>query len=129
MKLVYSTEKLNIKKSIMKKFIIIYHAPIDAWKQTAETSKEDMDKGMEAWMVWAQKCGDKLLDFGTPLGNGQKLIPGGKSVNSERKVVGYSILQADSREEAEELLMDHPHLAWKADCEIEIHESLAVPGS
>ena len=113
----------------MKKFIVTYHAPIDAWQQTTETSKEDMKEGMEAWMVWAKKCGDKLLDFGTPLGNGQKLIPGGNSVSSERQVCGYSILQADSLEEAGELLKDHPHLAWNAACEIEVHESLAVPGS
>jgi len=129
MRSVYSIEKLNIKTSIMKKFIVTYHAPIDAMQQTAESSKEDMEKGMEAWMLWAQKCGEQLVDFGTPLGNGQKLIPGGNSESSERQVVGYSILQSDSLEEAEGLLKDHPHLAWDAACEIEVHESLAVPGS
>ena len=113
----------------MKKFIVIYHAPADAWEQTEETSSEDMEKGMEAWMQWAQKCGDKLVDMGTPLGNGLKLKPGGGSENSEKQVVGYSVLQAESLDEASELLKDHPHLGWNADCEIELHESLALPGS
>lgn len=113
----------------MKKFIVIYHAPVDAMQQTEGSSKEDMDNGMEAWMAWARKCGDNLVDLGTPLGNGQKLFPGGASADSDRQVAGYSILQADNLEEAEGLLKDHPHLQWNSACEIEIHESLALPGS
>ena len=84
---------------------------------------------MEAWMVWAQKCGDKLVDMGTPLANGTKLVPGGGSETSDKNVVGYSILQAESLEEASSLLNDHPHLAWDGACEIEVHESMAMPGS
>ena len=113
----------------MKKFIITYHAPIDANWKTAESSTEEMEKGMEAWMEWARKCGDNLVDFGTPLGNGITLVPGGGSSNSERQVIGYSILQANGMEEARELMKDHPHMGWNPACEIEIHESLAVPGS
>ncbi|MBK5279323.1 MAG: hypothetical protein JJE09_10730 [Bacteroidia bacterium] len=48
----------------MKKFIVIYHTPTEAAKQMATVSKEDQAKGMEGWMVWAQKCGDKLVDMG-----------------------------------------------------------------
>ena len=51
----------------MKNFIVIYHAPIDFLKQSANTSPEEMKKGMEAWMIWAEKCGDKLVDMGKPL--------------------------------------------------------------
>jgi hypothetical protein len=35
-----------------------------------------MEEGMKAWMMWAEKCGDRLVDFGTPLANGLKLDPG-----------------------------------------------------
>jgi hypothetical protein len=38
----------------MKKFIVIYHAPMDALKQMGSMSKEDQAKGMEGWMVWAK---------------------------------------------------------------------------
>ena len=48
----------------MKKFIVIYHAPMDAMQQMASVTKEEQAKGMEAWMVWARKCGDKLVDLG-----------------------------------------------------------------
>ena len=112
----------------MKKFIVIYHAPADAMKQTAAMSKEDQAKGMEAWMVWAKKCGDKLVDLGSPLMNGQQLIPGGKSKASDKGVAGYSVLQAESMEQAKKLLQGHPHLAWNADCSIEVHETMSLPG-
>ena len=112
----------------MKKFIVIYHAPMDAMKQMANTSKEDQAKGMEAWMSWSQQCGDKLLDMGSPLMNGQELKPGGGSSNSAKGVTGYSILQADSMAEAKKLLQGHPHLGWNAACSIEVHETMPLPG-
>ena len=113
----------------MKKFIVTYIAPIDATWRTAESSPEEMEKEMEAWMDWAQKCGNKLVDFGTPLGNGVTLGRGGNSAASKSEIIGYSILQAGNMEEVRDLLQDHPHLGWNPACKIEIHESLPVPGS
>jgi hypothetical protein len=113
----------------MKKFIVSYQAPVDATWKTQESTPEEMEAGMKAWMDWAQKCGDNLVDMGTPLGNAVTLGPGGSSASSESKIIGYSILQANSMEEAKDLLKDHPHLDWNASCEIELHESLAMPGS
>ena len=84
---------------------------------------------MKAWMAWAQKCGDKLVDMGTPLGNGITLGPGGSSASSASRIIGYSILQANNMEEARGLLKDHPHLDWNAECEIDVLESLAMPGT
>jgi hypothetical protein len=112
----------------MKKFIVIYHAPVDAMEQTSNSSPEDQAKGMEAWMVWAQKCGEKLVDLGAPLANGLQLSPDGKSAGSNKNVAGYSVLQAENMDEAKELLKGHPHLAWNADCSIEVHETMALPG-
>ncbi len=79
----------------MKKFIVLYHAPMIAMQQGAKQSPEEMAKGMEGWMQWAQRCGNKLVDLGAPLANGQQLNQGGKIENSDKSVVGYSILQAE----------------------------------
>ncbi|GAB3646077.1 hypothetical protein GCM10028791_05440 [Echinicola sediminis] len=111
----------------MKKFIVLYHAPADAMEQTANTSPEDQAKGMEAWMAWAKKCGDKLVDLGAPLANGQALGPNGSS-SSDKEVAGYSILQAKDMEEAKALLKGHPHLGWGKGCSIEVHETMSLPG-
>jgi len=92
-----------------------------------DSSPEEMKKGMEAWMVWAEKCGSGLVDMGTPLGNAQKLTETGSSP-SVNNVMGYSVLQAESMEGAKKLLKGHPHLGWGKGCEIEVLESLPKPG-
>ncbi len=106
----------------MKKFIVIYHAQLDFMKDMVNTTPEERNKGMEAWMVWAQNYGSNLVDMGAPLMNGQQLNPDGTSKNSNKNVVGYSILDAENLEEAEGLLKGHPHLTWNAQCSIEVNE-------
>ena len=109
----------------MKKYIVIYYAPASAMKQMENVSPEDMKKGMEPWMVWAKKCGNGLVDLGTPLQGGQKLTKSGSS-SSDKNVVGYSILQAQNIEGAKKMLKGHPHLEWTGGCEIEVYESLPL---
>ncbi|OGM96429.1 MAG: hypothetical protein A3B86_03165 [Candidatus Yanofskybacteria bacterium RIFCSPHIGHO2_02_FULL_38_22b] len=111
----------------MKKFIVIYHASEDSAQKMASASPEEMKKGMEPWMEWAKKCGSGLVDMGTPLANGQKVTKKGTSL-SDKDVVGYSVLQANSMEEAVKMLKEHPHLDWTDGCEIEVHESMSLPG-
>jgi len=108
--------------------MVIYHASNDVMKQMESSTPEDQKKGMEAWMVWAQKCGTHLVDLGNPLMNGLALSPDGKSQLSNKGVRGYSVLQAENMEEAKALLKGHPHLAENADCSIEVHEAMPVPG-
>ena len=111
----------------MTKFIVVYHAPASALEQMADATPEQMQEGMKPWMEWAAKCGEGLVDLGTPLAGGQKLSKSGSST-SEKSVVGYSILQAENMEGAKALLQGHPHLEWAAGCEIDVHESMPVPG-
>lgn len=110
----------------MKKFIVIYHAPLLAMEQMKGVSLEDMKKGMEPWMTWAKKCGSGLVDIGTPLANGQKVTKSG-IMPSDKNVVGYSILQAENMQAAVEMLKGHPHLEWAGGCEVEVHESMPLP--
>ena len=110
----------------MKKFLVIYHATASAREQTASFSAEEMKKGMESWMEWAERTGSSLVDFGSPVMGGQKLSKSGSSP-SDKEVIGYSILQAEDMEAAKALLEGHPHLEWTAGCEIEVHESMPPP--
>ena len=112
----------------MKKFIVIYHAPAASAQEMANVSTEDQKKGMEAWMTWAKKCGNKLVDMGAPLMGGQSLHVDGTNGNSTKNVSGYSILQAENMDAAKSLLQGHPHLAHKAVNSIEIHETMSLPG-
>lgn len=113
----------------MKKFIVIYYAPADAAKQMASMPKEAQAKGMGAWMEWMKKCGDKMVDIGAPLMNGQALTPDGKNSGSKKEVTGYSVLQANNMDEAISLLQNHPHNSgWNDACSIEVYETMPLPG-
>ncbi|HEX3080027.1 MAG TPA: hypothetical protein VHQ04_06170 [Puia sp.] len=117
-----------LKKS-GKRFLIIYHAPIDAMAQTANASPEDMEKGMAMWKAWAKRAGSKLTDLGAPLVNGKRLHSNGSSAPSNRDVTGYSLLEADNWEELEDLLSGHPHISgWHPGATIEVHETMLIPG-
>ena len=113
----------------MKKFLILYKAPLDAMAQTANSTPEQQAKGMELWMQWAKKCGDKLIDMGSPLMNAQQISPGDKVVAGQTQIVGYSILNAENMDAVITLMKGHPHTSgWSADAVIEIHESMPLPG-
>jgi len=107
----------------MKKFIVIYYAPTSFMEKMKDATPEDSKKEMDKWMEWAKKVGDGMVDFGAPLIDGKKITSSGSS-SSEKNVVGYSILQAESIEGAEEMLKEHPHLTWTDGCEVEVYEAV-----
>jgi len=114
----------------MKKFLILYKAPVDAMAQTFSASPEQQAKGMEAWMQWAKKTGSQLIEMGSPLTNARQLGPDGKTTTVKNQIVGYSILEAASMDGAIALLNGDPHISgWSADALIEVHESMALPGT
>lgn len=110
----------------MKKFVVIYHASEEAARKMASADSTEMKAGMEPWMAWAKRCGKGLVDLGAPLGNGKKVTKK-EIAPSDKGVVGYSILQANSMDEALSMLENHPHIEWTAGCEIEVHEALPLP--
>ncbi|MBO9617795.1 MAG: hypothetical protein J7539_02060 [Niabella sp.] len=112
----------------MKKYLVLYKAPVSASKRMAEVPAEQQAEGMKAWMTWAQNCGDKLSDLGQPLANGINIISGAAAESAESEIGGFSILQAADREEALQLLKNHPHLQWNEACTIELHEAMPIPG-
>jgi hypothetical protein len=110
----------------MKKFLVIYHAPMSNVEQTSVASPENMQKVMQPWMDWIAKCGDSLVDLGAPLGGGQNLS-GAANTPSNRDVTGYSILQAEDIEAPIGLLKGRPHLEMTTGGEIEVHELMPMP--
>ena len=111
----------------MSKFVFTYHAPMTPAEATPPTP-EQLDAVMQQWNTWAATVGDRMVDFGTPLAGGVRVAPGGATAPSERQVVGYTILEAASLDEALELARTHPHLNMPGGCEIEVHEAQAIPG-
>lgn len=107
----------------MKKFLVLYRAPLSAQEQMTKATPEQAKSGMEAWMAWAKRAGSAVLDLGSPVGNSQQL--GGEA--SAGDIAGYSILQAASMADAKKVLDGHPHLHMPG-FSIEVLEFFPLPG-
>jgi hypothetical protein len=113
----------------MKRFLVLYRSPVSASEQLANATPEQMQAGMQAWMSWAERAGDAVVDLGSPLGGGTR-IAGGSVSGDDTDATGFSIVQAESAEDAAELFRDHPHLGMPGGgSSIEIFELLPLPGS
>jgi len=110
----------------MKRFLVIYRTSEEAMEKMKDKTPEEMKKGMEPWMQWKEKCGDSLVDMGAPLGKVQNVTSSGSSQGGD-DLGGYSILQAESMDEATKLLEGHPHLAWAEGCTIDVYEMMSMP--
>ena len=111
----------------MTKFLFLYHAPMTPAEATPPT-QEQIEAVMAEWTAWAARVGSGLVDFGTPLDGGVRVADDGSTSPSTREVAGYSLIEAADMAAALELAKGHPHLSMPGGCEIEVHESLPVPG-
>lgn len=92
----------------MKKFLILYCATPEMLKQWSAMSEEEGKKGMEEWTQWQEAHKDALVDPGMPVGKNTRLsMEGSEEVSNA--VCGYSVLQAESKEDAAKILADNPH--------------------
>jgi len=84
----------------MKKFVFLYYG---AWP--GEPTREIMD----AWTAWFASIGENLVDGGNPLGQGREVTAGASTDLTEASpITGYSIVSADSMDDAEKLLVGCP---------------------
>ncbi len=91
----------------MKKFMVLYMAPVSAEAQM-NVSPEEMKKGMEPWNAWYKKCEKAIVDMDAPLGKGICMDKKG-STKGQTQVTGYTVVQAKDMEAAKAMLTDHPH--------------------
>jgi hypothetical protein len=109
----------------MNRFLVLYNSPTSSAEMMASATPDQMQEGMDAWNAWAQKVGDALVDFGLPLGSNRRV--GGDDSMSQSQANGYSIVQADSLDDAAKMLEDHPHLRTEGGT-IDVFECLPMPG-
>jgi len=110
----------------MKKFVLLYMSPVSAEDQMQKANPEEGKKGMEMWMQWFQKAGSAVVDHGSPLGMGTNVTKSGSSAAMSH-VSGYSIVQAESMDEAKKMLENHPHFMMDG-ASIEVLEVMPMPG-
>ncbi len=109
----------------MNKFMVLYRSDVSAADQMAGASAEQAQAGMDAWMAWAGKAGEAIVDLGAPLAEAAYIGPGSAG-GASGHVTGFSILQAESADAVRSVLDGHPHLEMGGS--IEVLEFLSIPG-
>ncbi len=96
----------------MKKFVLLYHGYVEP---TAEVR--------DAWQSWFARVGDRFLDSGNPLASCLEVTrTGSRDLSPDQgAATGYSIISAESREEAERLLEGCPFVT-----SVRLYEAMAM---
>jgi len=63
-------------------------------------NEEEGKKVMAAWGEWMKACGDNLIDAGNPCSNSKSVTKDSVGDVSGEKVTGYSVIKADSIDDA-----------------------------
>lgn len=116
----------------MKKFLAIYlgsanPAAMESWKALDENLRKEKEKnGIIAWKNWVTKNNKSIVDGGSPLGK-TKCVDAKGITNTKNLMTGFTIVEAESHEEAAKLFENHPHFTYfPGEC-VEIMECLAIP--
>jgi len=110
----------------MKKFLVLYKAPLEAFQKAMKAAPEEQKKMMETWGAWMQKAGPSLVDMGGPLGKTMQ-VKKGSTAPITNDLGGYSIIQGESKEAVAETLKDHPHFMMGDGGTIEVCELMPMP--
>jgi hypothetical protein len=95
----------------MKRFLLLYKGP-----------PTPPNPSHEGWPEWFRGIGDALVDLGSPTVNGVVVRADGSTSDDAGGLNGYGIIQAEGRDDALDLLRDHPLLALGGEYVIELFE-------
>ncbi len=116
----------------MKQFLAIYLGSASTesmvkWNALDEKTKREREKaGMEAWKNWGMKHQNAIVSHGAPLGKTKQIDHSGIA-DIKNLMAAYTIVQAESHEEAAKLFINHPHFTIFPGEAVEIMECLPMP--
>lgn len=102
----------------MAKYVYVYTGG-----QMADTP-EAQEQAMQAWGAWFGTLGDAVTDGGNPFGASTTVKSGGSVTGAASGLTGYSIVQADSLEEAAAKADGCPIL--QSGGNVEVYEAIAI---
>ena len=91
-------------------------------------TEEEQQAVMADWGVWYGKLGAAIVDGGNPFGASKSISDSGVSEGpaSSPGATGYTVISADSLDDAVALSKDHPHL--KHGGQVTVYETFQVDG-
>ena len=114
----------------MKQYLAIYLGSEESFKKYKAMDEEMQQKkdmeGMSAWQKWATDHQDSIVNHGSPLGKTKHIDKNG--ITDVRNDLGaWTIVQAESQEEAAKLFENHPHFTIFPGESVEVMECLPMP--
>jgi hypothetical protein len=109
----------------MKQFLAIYTG--SPGMTPASMSEEAIQQGMAAWGKWMMDHADSVVVEGGPLGKTKSVGKGGVS-DIRNSLTGYTVIRAESHEEAAKLFEGHPHFTIFPGEAVEVMEIMPIPG-
>ena len=93
---------------------------------TIPDSEEEQAEVMEAWGAWYGKMGEAVVDGGNPFNDAKHITADGVGDGSFSSpgVTGYTVIAADSLDEAVEKSIDHPHVKFGG--QVTIHQTFRM---
>lgn len=117
----------------MKTFLAVYTGTPETsekkWGPLSDAQKKQrQEQGMKSWSEWGQKNGSALVYQGGPLGKTKRVDENGIS-DTRNSMAAFTIIKAESHEEAAKLFLNHPHFAIFPGDAVEIMECMPIPGT
>ncbi len=110
----------------MKNFLAIYLGSADA-NAKMEITDAQKRAGMDKWMKWVTDNAGAIVDVGSPLGKTKTINAGGVS-DTKNRMTAYTIVKANSQEDAARLFVNHAHFTVFPGDFVEVMECLPIPG-
>ena len=103
----------------MGKFLLVYHG------QQITANPFNQKEAIDTFARWFNELGKSLVDVGGPTMTGKEVSSAGvKKIAAVSIIAGYSILQAESLDEAIKLAKTHPDIA--KGMKIDVYEMFPV---
>jgi len=99
-------------------YLLVYHGG------GMPEGQEEQARVMQQWTDWFGVLGDRLVDGGNPVSQTRRIAVGGSVSDASNGPTGYSIIKAESLDQAVELAKGCPVLEGGAS--IEVAETFAA---
>jgi hypothetical protein len=114
----------------MKRFLAVYTGSAQAaarWAALGESERQARhEAGFRAWGDWMARHAGSIVEAGAPLGKTKKVSQAGVA-DIRNNLAAFTIVNAESHEEAAKLFEGHPHFAIFPGEGVEIMECLPIP--
>ena len=115
----------------MKNYLAVFLGSpeaMDAWKAIPEADRKQREQtGIKAWHKWVADHKDAITEMGSPLGKTKRTDKNGVS-DTRNELGAWTVVKANSQEEAARLFLNHPHFAIFPGDRVEVMECLPIPG-